>query len=558
MVDNNEIQRWRDKYFTLSDEQERNEKDHSSYLNVLHRAMVRISLAAEGQDSELDKHLSSLRKLLRKEPVDQTNINRSLEQVEASILRLDRQRKSNSPQGLESLQTLVDQLSQLNLSKDKKRALKHYGKSLASKGDQLSSYPELLEEYSRLQREALAESIEDATTPQSPPSADSHSFEKGLLSRLFGSKAEQPATSDQSDLTTKVTNEESSLGQDNPDTVIHVLADLLEQLPLSPEVREDAEQLRNCLKELAEAGEWQHVMDGTAELVIKALDKSQKDFEQFLLTLDQQLAQVNNYLGDQGQTEHVRKDSTHELNEIVRNQVGTISTAMGEATDLNHLKASVQDQLKTIIGSMDQFIENESQREQALEQQLQSMQEQLEIVQAESQSIRKKLHCETLKALTDTLTDLPNREAFNERFSLERERFLRYQHSVSIAILDIDHFKHVNDTHGHLVGDRILQAFASKVKAMIRTTDFLARYGGEEFILIMPETTLESATALLEKIRAAIATMPLKQHGTTDTITVSAGLTTFQLGEKAEQLIERADQALYQAKDEGRNQIAIA
>jgi len=153
---------------------------------------------------------------------------------------------------------------------------------------------------------------------------------------------------------------------------------------------------------------------------------------------------------------------------------------------------------------------------------------------------------------------LPNREAFNERFTLERERFLRYKHSASIAISDIDHFKRVNDNHGHLVGDRVLQAFATKTKDMIRSTNFLARYGGEEFILIMPEADTPTAHALLEKIREGITQMQPKSLGTQNPITVSGGLATFQLGEKADDLIERTDKALYQAKDDGRNRVVIA
>jgi len=604
---NDDSLRWREKYFTLSEALEKNEKDYTSYLNVLHRALVRISLAADGQDSELDKHLSSLRNMLRKEPVSQANINSNLAQVESAILRLDKQRKDTGNQGLESLQALVDQLSQLKLSKDKQRALKHYSKSLTAKGDQLSLHPALLEEYSRLQQAALAESfnaIADSSSTQQ------QSTRKGLLSRMFGGNSEQatvdiketaltdvaspiaeaaceknaptkteeivPASSapksnskiisdktsfveDDNEVRTPSTlQEEPSDQNESFETIINVLADLLEQLPLSPDARDQAEQLRNQLSALAAAGEWDRVVDGTAELVIEALDKSQKEFEQFLLTLDQQLSQINSFLGWQGQNESARKDSTKQLNTLVRNQVGSISKAVGEASDINNLKASVQDQLKTIVGSMDEFIEHESQREQVLEQQLEAMREQLTVVQTESQSIRKKLHSETLRALTDALTGLPNREAFNERFTLERERFLRYKHPASMAILDIDHFKQVNDNHGHLVGDRVLQAFATKIQEMIRSTDFLARYGGEEFILIIPETDTTAAHALLEKIRGAVAQMQPKSLGTQNSITVSGGLAAFQLYEKADDLIERTDKALYQAKDDGRNRIVIA
>jgi len=597
----NEAQRWRDKYLTLSEELDKNEKDYASYLNVLHRALVRISLAADGQDSELDKHLANLRNLLRKEPVSQTGINSNLSQVESAILQLDKQRKDNGQQGFNSLQALIDQLLQLKLGKDKQRALKRYSKSLTDKGKQLSSYPALLEEYSRLQRDALTEALNTATESETAVTQPSGG---GLFSRMFGGKSDATPTDIESSAVTNdkeatapeahiairgaATNSEEPAPSCNPAqqetdttlenvtppadfssqdrdkesdtlaTVTKILADLLEQLPLVPDVRDQAEQLRDHLSDLAAAGEWEQMIDGTAELVIKALDKSQQEFEQFLLTLDQQLSQITNYLASQGQNKEARKDSTQQLNAMVRDQVGSISQAVGEASDISDLKISVQSQLKTIITSMDEFVETEVQREQALEQQLHEMHEQLTLAQTESQSIRKKLQNETLRALTDTLTGIPNREAFDERFILERERFLRYKHPASLAILDIDYFKRVNDNHGHLVGDRVLQTFAGTIKKMIRSTDFLARFGGEEFILIMPETDANAAHVLLEKIRESIAQMLPENLGTQNPITVSGGLAAFQLGEKAEQLVERADQALYLAKDEGRNRITVA
>lgn len=597
----NDALRWREKYFALSEEQEKVEQDHAGYLGVLQKALVRISLAADGQDNELDKHLSSLRALLRKDPVNQAGISTNLKLVETVILRLDKQRKDGGRRGEKSLLQLVEQLTQLNLSKDKQRALKRYGKSLRARAEQLNAYPELLDEYSRLQREALAESFQTMEGAQSTAVAN-----KGLLSRIFGGRSESAEnrqttaefepdqsaesrssfTNDiqrESSLATEcaapITNVNAASGPEasieNPadgvsspgvsvadthglndfEPVISVLADLLEQLPLSADERGQAEQLRDGLAVRVEAGELDRVVGNTAELVLAALDKSQRNFEQFLLTLDTQLAEINDFLGAQGQSGGTRKDVNEQLSLAVRGQVDAISQSVTNASDFNELKASVQGQLHSIVSSMDQFVATESQREHELEEQLKAMQAKLTIVQGEARVVRDKLYNETLRALTDVLTGLANREAFNERLAMERERYLRYKNSASLAILDIDHFKHVNDQHGHLVGDRVLQHVAKKLKETVRSTDFLARYGGEEFVLIMPETSLESASQVLEKIRMAVGNMSFDSVGS---VTLSAGVAAFQLGEKAEQLVERADKALYQAKDKGRNRVAVA
>jgi len=604
MADNksdNDTQRWRDKYFTLSEELEKKERNYSDDLNVLHRALVRISLAADGQDKELDKQLDSLRSLLRKEPVDQPLINSTLAQVENTLLRLEKGRSDDDQKGFAPLQALIEQLLKLKLSKSHQRALKHFSKSLASKDNQLNHYPALLNEYRRLQQDALTELLHK---PQDHQTAPNSSQGSRFFSRLFGAKGnEKPqppvdgaiddvapsATldtqnaeqhSDKRDSSQQETetheatpsvaqpligsdeaepiNNDNSEKHDSQETVIHTLADLLEQLPLAPDIRDRAEELRSHLVQLAAAGHLDQIISSTAELVINALEKSQQEFEQFLLALDQQLSQISHFLAVQGDSKTARYGATEQLNTLVRNQVGSISKAVGDAKDIGDLKVSVQSQLKSIVASMDDFIETESEREQRLEKQLQELQEQLLLAQSESQSIRKKLQSETLRALTDPLTGLPNREAFDERFSLERERFLRYKHPVSLAILDIDHFKQVNDNHGHLVGDRVLQTFALTVKKMIRNTDFFARFGGEEFVLIMPETNAAEAFALLDKIREDIASVPAKSLGTHNSITVSGGLANFKLGEKAEQLVERADKALYRAKDAGRNRVVAA
>ncbi|MEH6357717.1 MAG: diguanylate cyclase [Pseudomonadales bacterium] len=605
----NDALRWREKYFSLSEEQEKTERDYADYLGVLQKALVRISLAADGQDSELDKHLSSLRELLRKEPVNKAGIGSNLKQVETTILRLDTQRKDSGQRGEESLLKLVEQLAQLNLSRDKQRALKSYGKSLRTRAEQLSAYPALLDEYSRLQREALAEMLQAQSDSQSVPA---EKVNKGLLSRLFGGE-EKPVETDKTSVVTSsdepaeaasplnnerestssvvaesvvtLKNDESTPALDaapelrdsamlsstaeideradihdgepvaDLEAIIAVLSDLLEQLPLSADERSQAEQLRDELTVRVEAGELDRVVSGAAELVLAALGKSQQDFETFLLGLDTQLAEINGFLSAQGQGSGARKDVSEALNSAIKGQVDNISQSMVDATDLHDLKTSVQGQLHSIVSSMDQFVSTENQREHELEAQLEAMQEKLSVVQNEARSIKQKLHNETLRALTDTLTRLPNREAFDERFLMERERYLRYKNPASLAILDIDHFKQVNDQHGHLVGDRVLQTVAKKMKESIRNTDFLARYGGEEFVLIMPETTREAASQVLDKIRAAVADMALDSVGS---VTISAGVAAFQLGEKAAQLVERADKALYTAKDNGRNRVEVS
>nr|WP_121456113.1 GGDEF domain-containing protein [Acidovorax sp. 106] len=162
-------------------------------------------------------------------------------------------------------------------------------------------------------------------------------------------------------------------------------------------------------------------------------------------------------------------------------------------------------------------------------------------------------------ATHDDLTGLLNRRAMFERMQLEQRRSLRTGHPLLVAQLDIDHFKVVNDTHGHANGDLVLRAFADMVRHSVRDTDLLARWGGEEFVLMLCDTPTEEAHALLERVRLAVQAMrvPLPQGGKPIAITVSIGLARHTSADTLARTLERADQALYAAKAQGRNRVVL-
>ncbi len=157
----------------------------------------------------------------------------------------------------------------------------------------------------------------------------------------------------------------------------------------------------------------------------------------------------------------------------------------------------------------------------------------------------------TLDALTGTLM----RRVLIDAAEQELARCHRHGRSMALLMLDIDHFKVINDTHGHQMGDRVLVDFVGRIRPLLRRPDQLGRYGGEEFLLLLPETTQEEAVAVAERIRAAVA----GRHGELPDITVSIGVAANRADEaRIDLLLGRADRALYKAKAEGRNRIATA
>ncbi|WP_303903092.1 sensor domain-containing diguanylate cyclase [Thiohalomonas denitrificans] len=166
-------------------------------------------------------------------------------------------------------------------------------------------------------------------------------------------------------------------------------------------------------------------------------------------------------------------------------------------------------------------------------------------------SDRKSLEAELeRRACHDFLTGLFNRHRFTEHLERELDRADRYECPVTLILLDIDHFKSVNDTHGHEVGDRALKHVASCLQNAVRSADVLARWGGEEFVILTPETQLDSGRTLAEKLRAELERAPFPPVGS---ITASFGIAEYQPREGADALLKRGDDALYAAKHAGRN-----
>ena len=161
-------------------------------------------------------------------------------------------------------------------------------------------------------------------------------------------------------------------------------------------------------------------------------------------------------------------------------------------------------------------------------------------------------------AIRDPLTNLINRRHFLELATAELVRSQRSGRPFSVLLMDIDHFKQVNDTFGHLVGDEVLRGVAEWVGALLRSTDVLARYGGEEFILLMPETDELQATVLAERIRAHVEWHPFPVNTREVRVTLSIGCAETDRGDTITDLLERADQALYAAKNSGRNRTIVS
>lgn len=164
----------------------------------------------------------------------------------------------------------------------------------------------------------------------------------------------------------------------------------------------------------------------------------------------------------------------------------------------------------------------------------------------------------TRSALRDPLTDTGNRIAMDQTLRREIEMARRHSLPLSLLMLDIDHFKRINDSYGHSTGDEVLKAVAASIKGQLRNVDMVFRFGGEEFLILLSNTGRDAAAMVGERLRNAAQAQEYQADGKLIELTVSLGCSTLLPGESAESLLRRADSALYVAKREGRNRLAMA
>lgn len=181
-----------------------------------------------------------------------------------------------------------------------------------------------------------------------------------------------------------------------------------------------------------------------------------------------------------------------------------------------------------------------------------------EQLQEQQQELQKALAYARSLARTDELTGLLNRREINSLMEYEMIRSARNKHEFSIILADIDFFKVVNDTYGHLAGDQGLKEISRIIRDHTRDQDFIARWGGEEILLLLPETSVSEATELASRLRKVIADYPFGDAGHCYHLTMTFGIACHLPGMTLNELIKKADQALYEGKESGRNQVVIA
>ncbi|CAK13076.1 GGDEF domain-containing protein [Pseudomonas entomophila] len=333
------------------------------------------------------------------------------------------------------------------------------------------------------------------------------------------------------------------------------LIGLLDDLSLPERHKAQALEMRERVARGLNWYELIPVLDDLAVLMLAITDSGQHEFEAYLQQLNERLETFQSHLHEASAGHADNSSAARELDNQLREQVDGLQSSVQGAADVDSLKHILENRLEGLLVTMDEHQHERDRREQELAGRLQGLAERVASMEQEALGYREHLEEQRQKAMIDPLTGLPNRAAWSERVEHEVLDWQENGGHLAMAILDLDHFKRINDGYGHLAGDKVLKIVADQLRKRLRGRDFIARFGGEEFVLLLPQTSPPAAVQVAETLRAAIEACPFHFKGERVVITASIGISAFRSGERGDQVLKRADDALYRAKDKGRNRI---
>lgn len=505
---------WKMKYKDAVLEIDKLEKNQNN--DQLRLAISHLTLGLQGQSSDLDHQLALLRSAVNSK-IASALPRKMVANLENQIRKLDQSRERTSQAINKVVMEWIFQLKRYVVIDStelvKLTTLEH---NVTESIECLYKFPALVQSLVSLQAGVLASAKAELNTVKSQLSID-------MDFMLIGSE----------------------------------LLKLIKTFNLMRDGRRQADALVSRIEQGLSLDDLSDVLTNVVLLAELAATSSNEDFENYLITLNTQLVEVQGFLTESHNEQIVSGNAHKQLDQQVRNDVTTISKVVKDSYDISELKMSVSSQLAGIVRAMDEFKCGEEERDMHLRERYDRLMSHVAEMEEETQRVKAHMEEERLKARTDTLTGLPNRAAYDDHLEKEFDRWERYRQGFSVAIGDLDFFKRINDTYGHLAGDKVLRLISRVLIKNLRGSDFVARFGGEEFVILMPSTEAEEGAKAIEKLRESVSKSPFNFHGEPVTITMSFGITQTQESDTKEALFDRADASLYKAKQEGRNRICI-
>ena len=512
-------QEWRDKYRDVLSRLAAEEARWSKTQNVLKLLIGRLCLAAQGRDERLDHEIARVAEVSRKQ-IDIDSLDVLIAPLSAAVAALDNAEAAHGQAGT--------------------------GSRRAQASAESSTEPSPKPEAAGSAPSAPASKESTGSTPLSAP-AGAMAAPTAQVTGSAGARsgaglplAEAPAPT-----------QEEAFGA----------TAVLDRLALLPELKPIVGELRSRTSDVLSIHELADLLERVTRYATEQRTQVQKEkleLENIVQQLASRLEEISQHLSGELAERNAGQEDSEQLNLRVADEVTQLRKTAESASDISFLRQHLSQRLDAISGHLTEFRSREETRVRTYRDRVTRMRTRISVLERESRTLHESLREEQRMAMIDALTGIPNRAAYDDRIEEEYKRWKRFERPVSLIAWDIDRFKTINDAYGHKAGDKVLRVIAQHLARHVRDTDFVGRYGGEEFVMLLVGTDTNEAKVVAEKIRQEISQLGFHFHDHPVSITASCGITSFMAEDTTDIAFDRADKALYRAKEAGRNCCIIA
>jgi diguanylate cyclase len=525
-------QELRQKYREVLAQLEAQEAQSGQLEGVLRLLIGRLCLAGRGRDARLDEELRKIGSLTRNR-LEIAQINAALEPLTRAVAGLD--------------QISAETINMLRGPESPSTGATSRQATLSDRGEKTAADP-------ASPRPSAPPAPTPAPAPKGAPPLSTTQTQRVLHSITTAHATSQSLPAVVAALAVTGSSQER-------DTRIHAaLAQMLDRLSALPELRTAISALHDRTFNDLSADELADRLERVTNLIGEqrtSLLREKRDIEDMLKQIDSRLEAISAFFSYEDADRTSTRDNSKQLNMLVMGAVNEISSDMTESESLTELRGRVGTRLESINTHLTDFRSREEERLAAQVDRTMSLRARVEELERESRVLQNSLQEEQRAAMIDSLTGIPNRAAYDDRMAHEFARWQRHGGTITIAAWDVDNFKSINDEFGHTAGDKVLRILGQHMARNVRGTDFVARYGGEEFVMIMIGMDSDQALKACNKVRTGIQDIAFHFRDRPVTVSASCGITSFRMGDLPEMAFERADGALYEAKNAGRNRCVV-
>lgn len=501
------------------------EEDFKAQSSMLIEFINKLSQVSKGMDIKLDNRLAQLRGLL--------TTSAPVSDIEFKINDISKLLQKHTVENSKNIATLHQQFNEagMNLQKinglpnDLRRKLRGLLTETQTTKDNLTQYAPLLTQLLGFYTVALEAKADNTNNPTS---------------------------------TTESTTIDTIL-KDNSSTVNNVLikklSSCLSKLQLSTQYAQELLALNKKLLKYTTNDEVLNNFVDIFDVIAADLQRERSSATNFLNSLNETLSIVQSAVSKTLSTCEKAQSTNDLINSKLQKQLLDMTGTVEKSMSLDQVKVDINSKLSSIAATLEKKTLFEQKSQQALSSQLKDMAEKVKKLEEQSQQFEIKLADQQRKSMHDALTKVSNRAAFDEYFTQSMVRFHHQPFDLSLAVMDVDDFKKINDNYGHTAGDKTLQVIANTIQNKVSKDAFVARYGGEEFVLIYTRQKEAELIKELNAINNNIARLPFKFKNNKVSITLSIGATHITTEDNIHTAFERADEAMYKAKAQGKNQV---